>query len=89
VRDRAGSRTVRSGLSAYQRRHINVHGHYSFTLPDLGGARRDRQNPQNLSLGVPATVLSPATISIRPRLTGTRPPMVPTVSVVGQWGQRT
>ena len=39
-------------LSAYQYRHINVHGHYSFALPDLGGRRgplRDpdaRDNPQ-------------------------------------------
>ena len=27
-------------LSAYQYRHINVHGHYSFALPDLGGNHR-------------------------------------------------
>lgn len=27
-------------LSAYTRRHINVHGHYSFRLPDLGGVWR-------------------------------------------------
>jgi hypothetical protein len=26
-------------LSAYQYKHINVHGHYSFALPDLGGRR--------------------------------------------------
>jgi Tn3 transposase DDE domain len=25
-------------LSAYVRKHINVHGHYSFQLPDLGGS---------------------------------------------------
>jgi hypothetical protein len=24
-------------LSAYQHKHINVHGHYSFALPDLRG----------------------------------------------------
>ncbi len=27
-------------LSAYQHKHINVHGHYSFALPDLDGGRR-------------------------------------------------
>lgn len=27
-------------LSPYVRRHLNVHGHYSFHLPELGGARR-------------------------------------------------
>jgi len=27
-------------LSPYMRRHLNVHGHYSFQLPDLAGARR-------------------------------------------------
>jgi hypothetical protein len=32
-------------LSAYQYRHINVHGHYSFALPDLGGARRPLRAP--------------------------------------------
>ena len=32
-------------LSAYQYRHINVHGHYSFTLPDLGGDRRPLREP--------------------------------------------
>ncbi|MEU4532888.1 hypothetical protein AB0F49_32105 [Micromonospora ureilytica] len=32
-------------LSAYTRRHINVHGHYSFRLPDLGGAWRPLRDP--------------------------------------------
>jgi hypothetical protein len=32
-------------LSAYQHKHINVHGHYSFALPDLGGARRPLRDP--------------------------------------------
>jgi hypothetical protein len=27
-------------LSAYQHKHINVHGHYTFALPDLGEQRR-------------------------------------------------
>jgi TnpA family transposase len=32
-------------LSAYQYAHINVHGHYSFALPDLGGERRPLRQP--------------------------------------------
>jgi TnpA family transposase len=32
-------------LSAYQQAHLNVHGHYSFTLPDLGGGRRQLRDP--------------------------------------------
>jgi len=32
-------------LSAYQREHINIHGHYSFQLPDLGGSRRPLRDP--------------------------------------------
>ncbi|MEQ4301106.1 Tn3 family transposase [Plantactinospora sp. B6F1] len=32
-------------LSAYQYKHINVHGHYSFALPDLDGARRPLRDP--------------------------------------------
>ena len=32
-------------LSAYPYAHINVHGHYSFTLPDLGGGRRALRDP--------------------------------------------
>ncbi|GAA0451525.1 transposase [Actinoplanes capillaceus] len=32
-------------LSAYTRRHINVHGHYSFRLPDLAGAWRSLRDP--------------------------------------------
>jgi hypothetical protein len=27
-------------LSLYTRRHIREHGHYSFQLPDFGGAHR-------------------------------------------------
>lgn len=32
-------------LWAYQYEHINVHGHYSFALPDLRGARRPLRDP--------------------------------------------
>ena len=32
-------------LSAYLRRHLNVHGHYSFQLPDLAGTRRPLRDP--------------------------------------------
>src|SRR5664279_278253 len=32
-------------LSAYTRRHLNVHGHYSFQLPDLAGTRRALRDP--------------------------------------------
>ncbi|MEV7626438.1 Tn3 family transposase [Actinoplanes sp. NPDC089786] len=32
-------------LSAYTRRRINVHGHYSFRLPDLGGSWRPLRDP--------------------------------------------
>jgi TnpA family transposase len=32
-------------LSVYQWQHINVHGHYSFALPDLGGGRRPLRDP--------------------------------------------
>ena len=32
-------------LSPYVRRHLNVHGHYSFQLPDLSGARRAMRGP--------------------------------------------
>ncbi|MBO4161378.1 Tn3 family transposase [Micromonospora antibiotica] len=32
-------------LSPYMRRHINVHGHYSFHLPDLGNGRRALRDP--------------------------------------------
>jgi Tn3 transposase DDE domain len=32
-------------LSAYMRRHLNVHGHYSFRLPDLAGTRRALRDP--------------------------------------------
>ncbi len=36
-------------LSPYIRKHINVHGHYFFELPDLGGARRPLRNPDAAS----------------------------------------
>ncbi|MGX6606583.1 Tn3 family transposase [Micromonosporaceae bacterium Da 78-11] len=32
-------------LSPYLRRHINVHGHYSFQLPELGDGRRALRDP--------------------------------------------
>ncbi len=32
-------------LWAYQRKHIEVHGHYSFYLPELGGQRRALREP--------------------------------------------
>lgn len=32
-------------LSPYMRRHVNVHGHYSFQLPELAGRRRALRDP--------------------------------------------
>jgi TnpA family transposase len=32
-------------LSPYMRRHLNVHGHYSFQLPELAGRRRALRDP--------------------------------------------
>jgi hypothetical protein len=32
-------------LSAYQHKHINMRGHYSFALPDLSGAGRPLRDP--------------------------------------------
>jgi hypothetical protein len=32
-------------LSVYQHAHLNVHGHYSFVLPDLAGGRRPLRKP--------------------------------------------
>lgn len=32
-------------LSAFARTHINVHGHYSFRLPDMPGGRRELRDP--------------------------------------------
>ena len=32
-------------LSPYMRKHVNVHGHYSFQLPDLAGGRRALRDP--------------------------------------------
>ncbi|HEV7897498.1 MAG TPA: Tn3 family transposase [Planosporangium sp.] len=32
-------------LSPYMYAHINVHGHYTFTAPDLGGSRRPLRDP--------------------------------------------
>jgi len=29
------------------RRHLNVHGHYSFRLPDLAGTRRPLRDPDD------------------------------------------
>ncbi|WP_248761245.1 Tn3 family transposase [Pseudarthrobacter sp. SSS035] len=34
-------------LSAYLRRHINVHGHYTFQLPDLSGPWREFRDPDS------------------------------------------
>jgi hypothetical protein len=34
-------------LSAYPCKHINVHGHYSFRLPELGGAWRPLRDPDH------------------------------------------
>ena len=34
-------------LSPFVRRHLNVHGHYSFQLPDLGGTRRALRDPDS------------------------------------------
>jgi hypothetical protein len=36
-------------LSAYQHKHINVHGHYSFALPDLAGGRRPLRDPDAIN----------------------------------------
>ncbi|MGH3193346.1 MAG: Tn3 family transposase, partial [Streptosporangiaceae bacterium] len=38
-------------LSAYVRKHINVHGHYSFRLPDLGGTWRRLRDPGHTGPG--------------------------------------
>ncbi|WP_371786473.1 hypothetical protein [Streptosporangium subroseum] len=35
-------------LSPFMRKHINVHGHYSFHLPDLHGDRRELCDPNAL-----------------------------------------
>ncbi|MFC3991215.1 hypothetical protein [Actinoplanes siamensis] len=32
-------------LSAYQHKHINLHGHYTFALPALDGGRRPLRDP--------------------------------------------
>ncbi|QNE15145.1 Tn3 family transposase [Pseudarthrobacter sp. NBSH8] len=32
-------------LSPYMRKHINVHGHYSFLLPELLDGRRPLRDP--------------------------------------------
>jgi hypothetical protein len=34
-------------LTPFMRRHINVHGHYSFALPDLRGGRRPLRDPDS------------------------------------------
>lgn len=36
-------------LSVYQYAHLNVHGHYSFVLPDLSGGRRPLRNPDEVA----------------------------------------
>jgi hypothetical protein len=35
-------------LSPFMRKHINVHGHYSFRLPDLTSRRRPLRSPDAL-----------------------------------------
>jgi TnpA family transposase len=37
-------------LSVYQHAHLNVHGNYSFVLPDLRGGRRPLRNPDEAPL---------------------------------------
>lgn len=32
-------------LSPFMPKHLNVNGHYTFRLPDLGGARRALRDP--------------------------------------------
>jgi len=34
-------------LSAFRRRHLRVHGDYSFLLPELAGALRALRDPDN------------------------------------------
>ena len=34
-------------LSPYMRRHLNVHGHYPFHLPEMGGGRRALRDPDS------------------------------------------
>lgn len=36
-------------LSPYMRRHLNVHGHYSFLLPELVAGRRPLRDPDTPS----------------------------------------
>ena len=31
----------------YQRRHINIHGHYTVAFPDLGGTHRALRDPDH------------------------------------------
>jgi hypothetical protein len=38
-------------LSAYLRRHINIHGHYTVALPDLGGRHRVLRDPDQHDSG--------------------------------------
>ncbi|WP_347670589.1 DUF4158 domain-containing protein [Micromonospora sp. B11E3] len=42
---RAQGHPVRDVDAAYQYAHLNVHGHYSFVLPDLAGGHRPLRNP--------------------------------------------
>ncbi len=41
-------------LSPYMRRHINIHGHYTFRLPELAGQRRPLSDPDDDSYCPPA-----------------------------------
>ena len=38
-------------LSAYLRRHINIHGHYTVAVPDLGGRHRVLRDPDQHDSG--------------------------------------
>jgi len=48
-------------MSAYMRKHINVHGHYSFRLPDLGGTGHPLRDPTTPipTRTIPGTVIGP------------------------------
>ena len=53
-------------LSAYMRRHLNVHGHYSFQLPDLAGARRALRDPAASRAASPECAVSRSSIGTGP-----------------------
>ena len=44
---RRGPTRVSGRAMPYVRRHLNVHGHYSFQLPDLVGTRRALRDPDS------------------------------------------